>query len=248
MAFIMEVFADVNLTRNVLALLEFPQCAQICSTSKWLYRTVAECVSHQELIQWLPDSSTAASKQEHANAAEVWLQSHPILTLRARTAGKPVSHPCAEIGDATFLATIHNLGAYQDISWTMQDEWGRPGDNVAHIAAKKGHAHFLRMLDSLGYRAVLQARNSCGWTIANFAVDGLHPKVIGVIYALGYGYLFSACIREVADLKQRLKSLDNRYKNGRLSGASSEVQDQRRRTKLRIKDTLRAVKSAHGGG
>merc|ERR1711934_576200 len=196
-------------------MLEFPQCTCICSSSKQLYNLAAECVAHHELIQWgqLPATSTAAWREEHTSAAEVWLKSHALLILHAWSAGKPVSHPCAEIGDAEFLLTMHCLGVHHDISWTTEDEWGRAGDNVAHIAARKGHDHFIRALHRLGYRKMLSARNAWGWTIAHFALDGLHPTMINTIYALGYGPLLDACSKDVASLRQRLVSLDNRYKN-----------------------------------
>merc|ERR1711965_609085 len=104
-------------------------------------------------MQWnndrLSSQSTAAlrrnpliTQNEYLAAANEWLMSRAFLVLRAQMIGIPVSHVCAEMGDTKFLFIMHHVGAQGDISWAPVDEWGRVGDNVAHIAVRRGHTSF----------------------------------------------------------------------------------------------------------
>lgn len=175
----------------------------------------------------------------------MWQMGGTLCVVRVKAAGLPVSNivpvMCAEAGDTDLLFSLHSLGAQDLIWWRATDEWGRRGDSMAHIAARRGHSDFIRVLHDLEeYSEMLEGCNGNGWTIAHFALDGAHLALLNTLLCLGYQHLFGACGMLVKQSKERLLTLENAYKNGRLAGDSSIVQVRRRRMKSRLRSIVQA--------
>merc|ERR1711907_169365 len=171
------------------------------------------------------------------------------------------AHVCAEKGDAEFLTLLHASAPH-----TLMLRTSEQGDSVAHIAARRGHCVFIRALHAMGYTGLLQCTNDEGWTIAHCALAGAHDGVLQAMVTLGYGFMFDTRLAQcdflgrkpeaakteaerassqmhklIGATVQKLKLTEGRYKSGRLTGANSTVQNNRRILKTRLRAALRTV-------
>lgn len=240
----------------IIGLLNLEARAHLATTCHWFRQQVVDYILHNNELSPIVCQHNLLPPEQWMWRSKI--DSNIFSVLRALADKKPLIHVFAEAGDSDVLRSLHILEAYDSLrTRTPCSQLSFGGDNIAHIAARRGHSVFIRTLHELGYDELLQAPGAKGWTIAHCALDGAHEPVLLLIQLLGYGHLFGkasdssqssiAMHHLVKEKLYQIKHLESLYKNGRLAGSSSTVQNQRRKTKQKLRRAVDIITTAREG-
>merc|ERR1711907_692494 len=167
------------------------------------------------------------------------------LMLRTSEQGDSVAHIAARRGHCVFIRALHAMGYTGLLQCTNDEGW-----TIAHCALAGAH-DAVRCPLFTGPRKVPEC------------IDG---QVLQAMVTLGYGFMFDTRLAQcdilgrkpeaakteaerassqmhklIGATVQKLKLTEGRYKSGRLTGANSTVQSNRRILKTRLRAALRTV-------